>query len=41
MVPTIYIAVLWLVGASCVVVLGHASFFAIDRNPFEPAEANV
>jgi general stress protein CsbA len=41
MIQTIDFAVLWLVGASCVVVGGHASLFAIDRNPFEPAEANV
>ena len=33
--------VLWLVGASAVVVGGHASLFAIDRNPFESVEGTV
>jgi hypothetical protein len=35
------IVVLWLVGASCVVVGAHASLFAIDRNPFEPVDSTV
>lgn len=33
--------VLWLVGASAVVVGGHASLLGVDRNPFEPVEGTV